>query len=325
MGFEPVFPGRQPGVLPLDDMSQTVPPKPPRMNRRYEYDRRLDRLGFHGCIYCNGTQPNPLTLEHIIPDGLGGTLTIPKASCDACSDETHAFEGHAMNMLKAVRRQLNFPQKHRGVKDKEKRKAERFVLHLDRRKVKVPIEEFPALLLSLVYPLPGILLNLRPEDKPLTGGVYSAQVLEGFGEKLNRIRAKYRASTIAIIGIEPTRHGDEGDYGRMLAKIAHAYAVAELGCGNFQPFLVHIIRGIKPYYLPHFIGSALGKTPPYDDLHQIEIDQGGLGGIGVGSLIVVKIRLFANRDTPTHYVVVGRKLPPLPTTITGVNLGFHSV
>jgi HNH endonuclease len=308
MGFKPMFPGRQPGVLPLDDMADTVPPKLTKMNRRHEYDRRLDRLGFQGCIYCNEPQESPLTIEHIIPEALGGALTIPNASCDKCSDETHAFEGHAMNMTRAFRRQLGFPQKHRGAKARALRGEERFVLMLDDKKVKVPIEEFPALLLSLVFPLPGILLNQTPEDKPLSGGVYSAELAEGFGEKLNRIRKKYRASRIAIMGIEPTkRHGDEGDFGRMLAKIAHAYAVAELGWGNFRPFLTNIIRGIRPYNLPYFIGSPLGKTPPYTDLHQLEIDQGALS---VGKFIVVKIRLFANRDTPTHYVVVGEKINP---------------
>lgn len=304
MGFEPMFPGRQPGVLPLDDMAGTIPATPVKMNRRHEYDRALDRSGFNGCIYCNG--PPPLTLEHIIPEGLGGALTIPNASCNECAGQTHAFEGHAMNFVLAIRRQLGFPQKHHGAKARALRKEERFILMVDDKKIKVPVEEFPALLLSLVYPLPGILLNQAPEDKPLTGGIYSAEIMDGFGERLNRIRTKYRASRISIMGFDPTkRHGDEGDVGRMLAKIAHAYAVAELGFGNFKPLLTNIIRGIRPYNLPYFIGSAMGKAPPHSDLHHIEIDQGGLG---VGRFIVIKVRLFANRDTPTHYVVVGENL-----------------
>ena len=285
-------------------MPDTNPTKLVRMNRRHEYARTLDRPGCNGCIYCNG--PPPLTLEHIIPDGLGGALTIPNASCAACADQTHAFEGHAMNLLRSVRRQLGFPQKRRGAKARANRKDEQFVLMLDRNRVKVPIDEFPALLMSLVFPLPGILLNQKPEDKPLTGGVYSAELMEGIGEKLNRIKAKYRAQSVGVVGIEPNARGSEDDFGRMLAKIAHAYAAAELGCGGFVPFLVRIIQGIKPYCLPYFIGSAIGKAPPYSDLHQIEIDRTGLG---LGQFVVVKIRLFANRDTPTHYVVVGASVP----------------
>jgi len=210
-----------------------------------------------------------------------------------------------MNVMRSVRRQMGFPTKHRGAKARANRREERFVLMLDNNRVKVPIEEFPALLMSLVFPLPGILLNQKPEDRPLTGGVYSAELMEGFGEKLNGIKAKYKAHSVGIMGIEPNGRGNEDDFGRMLAKIAHSYTAAELGCGNFRPYLVNVIKGIKPYYLPHFIGSALGKAPLYPDLHQIEIDKSGLG---VGRFVVVKIRLFANRDTPTHYVVVGETL-----------------
>jgi hypothetical protein len=249
-----------------------------------------------------------LTAEHIIPESLGGALVIENASCAACADETHAFEGHACNVFRALRRQMGFPQKRRGAKERQNRKAERFILMLDNNRVKVPVEEFPALLMSLVFPFPGILLGQKPEDRPLTGGVYSAELVEGFGEKLNRIRAKYRANSVGIMGIEPSARGEQDDYGRMLAKIGHCYAAAELGCGAFHPFLVHIIRGIKPYYLPYFIGSGIGKEPPANDLHHIEIDNTGVGG---GSLVVVKIRLFANRDTPTHYVVVGKAWPPV--------------
>jgi hypothetical protein len=200
---------------------------------------------------------------------------------------------------------MGFPQKNRGAKEREKRKAERFVLMLDNNRVKVPIDEFPALLMSLVFPFPGILLGQKPEDKQLAGGVYSAELLEGFGEKLNRIRAKYRSNSVSVMGIEPRDRSQEDDYGRMLAKIGHSYAAAELGCGSFHPFLLHTVRGVKPYCLPHFIGSGIGRdTPPSDDLHEISLDNSLPGG---EAYVVVKLRLFADRNTPTHYIVVGRK------------------
>jgi hypothetical protein len=294
----------------LNDMNPIIPEKLTKMKRQHSYSRERDQPWAKGCIYCNA--PPPLTLEHIIPEGLGGALIIPNASCDACSKETHAFEGHAMNVMKAVRRQLGFPQKRRGAKDRLRRKEERFVLMLDKHKVKVPIEEFPALLMSLVFPFPGILLGQKtPEDKPLSGGVYSAELMEGFGEKLNRLRAKYRADSVSIVGIEPSGRGDDDDYGRMLAKIAHAYAAAELGCGNFHPLLLHTIGGLKPYCLSYFIGSGVGKIPPGDDLHEIAIDE---SVPGAEPYVVVKLRLFANRDTPTHYIVAGRRLEQ-PLTI----------
>jgi len=274
------------------------------MKRQHTYRREKDRIGAQGCIYCNG--PAPLTLEHIIPENIGGMLTIERASCAFCADETGAFEGHACLGMLPMRRQMRFPQKRRGAKDRERRKAERFVLMLDNNRVKVPIEEFPALLMSLVFPFPGILLGQKPEDKPLTGGVYSAELVEGFGEKLNRVKAKYRANSIGIMGIEPRKRGEEDDYGRMLAKIGHSYATAELGCGNFHPFLVHAIRGVKPYCLLFFIGSGLEKDSPLsNDLREILLDD---TVPGAEPFVVVKVRLFANRNTPTHYIVVGQRI-----------------
>jgi hypothetical protein len=62
--------------------------------------------------------------------------------------------------------------------------------------------------MNLVFPFPGILLGAKPVDKPLTGGVYSAELIEGFGEKLNKLKAKHRANSIGIMGVEPRGRGD---------------------------------------------------------------------------------------------------------------------
>jgi hypothetical protein len=203
-----MFPKRESSVLPLDDMTNHIPEKLTKMKRKHTYRRERDREGCNGCIYCNETQENPLTIEHIIPEGLSGALIIENASCDTCSGQTHAFEGHACNTLRPVRRQMGLPQKRRGAKERQRRKAERFVVMLDNNRVKVPIEEFPALLMNLVFPFPGILLGAKPVDKPLTGGVYSAELIEGFGEKLNKLKAKHRANSIGIMGVEPRGRGD---------------------------------------------------------------------------------------------------------------------
>jgi hypothetical protein len=286
-------------------MTEAIPQPALRMNRQHTYHREHDREGFAGCIYCNETPETPLTKEHIIPESLGGALILENASCDECAGETHAFEGHAANLLRPVRRQLRVGGKRGGKKGRESREAERFVLKLDNHKVKVPVDEFPALLMSLVFPTPGILVNEQPEDKLLSGGIYSVELMPEFGERLNKIKTKYRANAIGIVGIETKGREKADDFGRMLSKIAHSYVVAELGSGNFEPFLVPAIRGMKPYYFPYYIGSAIGKEPPFTDLHRIEIDESGLG---MGKFILVKLRLFADRDTPTHYIVVGRPL-----------------
>jgi len=50
------------------------------------------------CIYC-GTKQGPLSDEHIVPFGLGGTLVLPKASCKACATETAKLEQVIQRMM----------------------------------------------------------------------------------------------------------------------------------------------------------------------------------------------------------------------------------
>lgn len=44
------------------------------------------------CIYCGGDGGGMLTKEHIFPQGLGGGLVLPRASCKACRTEIQTFE-----------------------------------------------------------------------------------------------------------------------------------------------------------------------------------------------------------------------------------------
>jgi hypothetical protein len=265
--------------------------------------RHAEYASFDRCIYCLAPRTDvPLSDEHIIPEMIGGRLVIDDASCAECAGQTHAFEGHACDIYRPIRRQLNFPSKLRGRKDRERRKQEKFILLVDDRRVAVPVEEFPALMLSLAFPLPTILTGAPPSDLGLAGGVHNVELMPQFGEKLNEIKRKFRASSVSIVGVDKARRMDEGDLGRMLAKIAHSYTVAEKGLDTFRPFLCDIIRGEKPYYLSHYIGCQLSTVNDASDLHEISFDD---TGIDAGRFIVVRIRLFANFKTPAHLVVVG--------------------
>ena len=161
---------------------------------------------------------------------------------------------------------------------------------------KIHQDEYPGLLITFVNGLPGILVGSVPADD-YSGGV-AVTTLPGFGERLNKLKAKYRAREVSF---EPGVHIDY--LGKMLAKIAHAYATAELGYGSFNPLLINIILGVPPLYISQYVGGLRDVEPPLgDDLHIIEIDQ---TGIGQGRYIVVKIQLFADRKLPVYYVVAG--------------------
>ncbi len=269
-----------------------------RMNRSERY-RSVGK-----CIYC-GTPFSPeisLTAEHIIPKSIGGRLVFEGASCQKCADQTHAFEGHALGVYRSIRRQLGFPQSLK--KNKRLRaKTELFDLYVDGKKIKVPADDMPPTVLGISFPMPGIITGGTPEDAFLATSLSSIAPGPHFDEKLRLIKQKYHARQICIGNIDYGNRLYQQDFGRMLAKIGHSYAVAELGESTFEPYLNNIIRGIAPYYLPYYIGGVLQNADVATDLHEISI----FDDIFTKDrrLVIVRIRLFAAFNTPAYFVVPG--------------------
>jgi hypothetical protein len=98
--------------------------------------------------------------------------------------------------------------------------------------------------------------------------------------------------------------GDATDHGRVLAKIAHAYAVAELGLSAFKPLLLDIILNKPPLHIGHWVGGLFGDSPRGDDLHEIVVDQTGFWG---PRWVAVEIQLFADREMPKYLVIAGER------------------
>jgi hypothetical protein len=279
-----------------------------RMNRRFSYTREKDVE--RGCIYRRAGEPEhegPLSDEHIIAQSIGGLLILESASCVACANKTHAFEGHAFDPLRPLRQQLGFPMSRETKKRIRAKGDDKFIVKADGKKIKVPMSEFPALAIHLAFPMSGILINQPMDDRVLGGGIHAIELTPGFGQKFNRLRAKLRARRIEIVGVEAAeQRRNQNDYRRMLAKAAHSYAVAELGLGSFRPFLLGIIHNQAPLNLSHFIGSSICKPDAPTDLHEIGFAPRGM--IGGEELVIVKVRLFANLQGQTHYIVVGEWL-----------------
>jgi hypothetical protein len=133
-----------------------------------------------------------------------------------------------------------------------------------------------------------------------TGRVTLGQ-LPDYEKRLKALQAKYGRDVSFPV------FGSAEEVGRLLAKIGHAYAVAELGTDAFKPYLIGIMRGQDPGLLHHVIGSDDTPLPAATDLHEIELLPPG--AIGPANLVVVKLRLFSNYPgMPTHYIVVGERL-----------------
>jgi|SRR5271165_6961610 len=161
----------------------------------------------------------------------------------------------------------------------------------------IPIEDHPSALIIPVMPPPTIYSGMHEtEDIPAARGMsitpMGADLLE---------RAKKLGKDVNL-----TRGISALAFYRLIAKIAHSFAVAELG-QTFAPYLINLIEGEIPMFASHFIGSGLGDNPPpSDQLHELEFAP-SLVGPKNDELLQVRVRLFANLGCPNHYAVVGSR------------------
>lgn len=200
-------------------------------------------------------------------------------------------------MFREVRGHLNIPAKPRrpeerpsefpvGFTERGKEKA--------RRWLDVPIEAHPFSFSLPGLPEAGILEGKKPDHKPTIEKVHT-YLGPSYHEKMRRLGAN---TTFTLWPVD--------EFPQMLAKIGHAYAVAEIGFSHFSPLLGDLILG-RDDHLRNHIGTETknpgGKTTK---LHTLALtsarDANG------DELIVVNVRLFARLSAPTYHVVVGRPL-----------------
>lgn len=252
------------------------------------------------CIYCpKGTVATELGDEHIIAEGLGGTWILPDASCKKHEGITSSFEGYVLRyLLIEARTYLQLPTK------RPTERPERFPVTLFDKNGEASIieasqDDRPVHLALLQYITPGILLGLKPraDDSP-TGTGPSEIWLSLWWPKPGISNATYYGSSGHSIDayVEWTR------FSRMLAKIGHSYAVAQLGIGNFQPLLLDIINDRTPKFVGYLIGGSPVREPRGSALHELSLERHALSD---ETLYVVRVRLFAYLGGPIYYVVAG--------------------
>jgi hypothetical protein len=249
------------------------------------------------CIYCGIDRYAPdstraLGLEHIIPEGLNGELLLPNASCRDCERRINEAEQHLLKgTLLGCRTYLGLRTK------RPKDRPEKLPLYDTSveppRRVMIPAEDFPACMLLVRLGVPLSLTNGKTQEPHMRPWACF------FRDTQPILAEKYGIKSYSPPAIN-TRN-----LARMLAKIAHAYAVAELGLGGFEPLLPEFILGkrdVNDIFL--FVGGDHELEPPAADLHEISIVPRPI--IEGGYLAQVRVRLFARFGAPTYYVVVGR-------------------
>lgn len=250
------------------------------------------------CIYCGkiGTTQNELSDEHIIPEGLGGELILPEASCSTCAEITSKVELYSLREYLGDFR-AHFLKLKRRKKTRPKTRSIFVEKNGIRQKVKVSIAEHPYLLAMHDLPPPAILVY------PKNGERYDAckLIYRTPNDKTVERTAKLGGS------VGNTRKVDMPLFSRMLAKIAHSYAVARYGLNAFQPFLPPLILGdVDNARL--LVGGYAHIDEPFhiydgDKAHYLE--PGFLTGWRAKSLLIVHVQLFVPFEMPVYQVVTG--------------------
>lgn len=251
------------------------------------------------CIYCGAAEHSPgrrrLGDEHIIPEALDGSLILPEASCGKCEGVTSSAEQYcAKATLGALRYQLDLPTK------RPKNRPKTLPVEVRSGGVwrieNVPVEDYPLLVAMPRLSWPGI---LAPPDVQLETNRPRFFVTDISAEANSaKLRAQFEATNLTINVVTRFR---VDKLRPMLAKIAHAFATAELGLGAFRPLLLDVINGTDEDPAL-YVGGVPVDEGEGDTRHELTlqfIDKAGEWFVGV------RIRLFADLCFPTYYCVVG--------------------
>jgi hypothetical protein len=245
------------------------------------------------CIYCGGDGDGRLTKEHISAAGIGGGLILPNASCTPCQTEIQIFETICM-------RRILLPY----------RKSRGLVRHPNDLPATVPLTldlalQGPTWVALDTHPNVVVLPGLRELPGILTGRPPGPMVqfdYKIFGQLDIVDETKRRIQEQQVFGI----YLDCYAWVRMLAKIAHGYAVAELGLNRFAPALPDLILGRNPLLSSYLIGKCPVPRSIPDNPPLLMIDM-SCASMGERRFVAVNMRLFADlgEETPVYTVIAG--------------------
>jgi hypothetical protein len=205
---------------------------------------RYKRVGH--CIYCKNEDNLPLSNEHIVPLGISGRWILPASSCTACAAITSDFDGQCQeSMMGAAKTQLGLRRR------KHPRPAKWIMAPVGEKPAAliqaVPIHDHPSAIVMFQFGLTGITLGV-PETGKYDIRIHLVPVVKDFRDRVARTGEKIWFNTS---GASPQY------FARMLAKIAHAYAVAEAGASKFKPLLLDQILGSEPPRIGALFGTEI--------------------------------------------------------------------
>ena len=251
------------------------------------------------CIYCGKTED--LTVEHVIPYGLGGRIELPESSCSECNRLTSSFEHTCLRTMYGPLRLLyDLPSRRKKNRPKTLRLKVKHRPTEDWTYVDVEQEKYPFLILFPYFSKPKTLT----EDIGLEfrGAVTDRLWIRGASPSFNFQNLLERLTIeLKVHSIMPEAKAHVKEFCQMLAKIGYSFAVGELGVDAFEPLLIPHILHKKLDDCDRFIGSLSKEEKASNNLHEISIVD-----TENEDLVTIRIRLLAKLGTPTYYVIVGR-------------------
>lgn len=214
---------------------------------------------------------------------------LPKASCSDCANVTKRFEQTcARQIFGPLRVRLGMP-----TRNKRERPEKLPVPIRDAngtwRRVMVNPQNYPGHFIGARLPPPGIFRGVEPSE-----------VFEGSLVTLSWDREILRIANGAGTRVELQRLAF-GAFCRLLTKIAHGFAISQIGVGSFTHFLPDLILG-RSNYFPHVMGGdpVSSVRPPRNRHLELQLNK-----LENTNYLFVTIRLFCFLDTPQYAVVVG--------------------
>jgi hypothetical protein len=214
--------------------------------------RAVDR-----CIYC-GRDNVALGREHVIPQGLDGGLILLKSSCSSCSDATKKIEQYCLRKMFGLFRAQIKLQSNRH----KKNKVHFHIVSPSGHKKEIDPADAPSFLLFPLLSTPSI-LN--------TGSLHKLPLIVKGHKRIDIAKGRLVYSGPLVVNY----HYDLITFARMLAKIAHSFAVAELAGENFAPLLLDIILDRDCSHIGCLIGQSENQSPKTSDapsLHHIWLE-----------------------------------------------------
>lgn len=163
------------------------------------------------CVYCGSIRP-PLTEEHIIPRGLGGTTRLLEAACEECRLISHKFE------TKVQREGLWALRKTHGVQCKKPQPETIPALGRDNAGRLFTEQMDPALI-----PVKGALPVFREPAKLLGGKSYPGHAAMDFHLTVDMAHDRGLHAAGNTVGMPFPA------FAQMLAKIAHCAGINAYG------------------------------------------------------------------------------------------------